>query len=251
MEILGSGLLARSLRRYAAEAPDALVFAQGVADSSTTAREAYAREIALLDAALDRARVGGLRLVYFSAAGAIYGHEAGLRDEATPLRPLTAYARHNVAAEGRIVSSGARHLIVRLANIVGSPQNPAQLVPALVRQAATGRAVLQRHASRDIIDADDAARLVTALLRAGGDHDVVVVARGASVEVPMLFADIAGILGVRPRIDLTDAGEPQRFDIARLLDRLGTSSDGLGLAPLEAVLARHVPALAAAAERPR
>lgn len=244
MEILGSGLLARSLRPYAAEAPDALVFARGVADSSTTDADAYARETTLLDAALQRARALDLRLVYFSAGGAIYGPGDEPRDESSPTAPRTAYGRHNVGAERRIVASGTRHLIIRLANIVGSPQNPAQLVPALVRQAIAGRVVLQRGASRDVIDAADAARLVTMLLARGGDRDLVIVARGDSVAVPDLVERIAAILGVRPRIEPIERGEAQRFAVGRLLDRLGTDADGLALTALDVVLARHVPALA-------
>ncbi len=244
MEILGSGLIAESLRPYAAEVPDALVFARGVSDSSTVDPAAYARELAHLDDALVRCKAQDRKLVYFSSAGAIHGTHGGRRDESTELLPVTPYGRHNVEAEWRIQRSRARHLIVRLANLVGSPQNESQLVPSLVRQACEGRATLHRHATRDVLDVADAVRLTVALLRDGLDRDIVVVARGRSIAVPTLFADITAILGVQPAVELLDRGEPQQFSIRRLVERLGTTPEQLDTTSLELALRRHVPALA-------
>lgn len=244
MKILGAGLIAEALRAYSDEARDALIFARGVSDSAAVSRAVFAQELADLEVALARCVAADLRLVYFSSGGGVYGLNPGRRDEATELRPVAPYGIHKVEAERRIRESGARHLIIRLANAVGSPQSPSQLVPALVRQAVAGRATLHRHATRDVLDVADIARLTVMMLRDGPDRDLIVLARGQSVTAPDLFAAITAVLGISPAVDLVDRGEPQQFAIDHLLDRLGTTAEALGLLSLEDALLRHVPALA-------
>lgn len=239
-------MLAAAMADHADQVHDAIVFAQGVSDSSTVELPAYEREAALLDATLREARTTGARLVYFSSAGAVHGSTAKLRDETTALRPTTDYGRHKVAMEERIRASGARYLIVRFANLVGPRQNQAQLVPSLVRQALDGHVTIQRHASRDLLDVDDAARLVAELLRRDGDHEVIQVVSGRSTPVADIVTHIASIVGSQPSITALDAGTPQRFDQGRLSARLGSTAEGLRVRPVEEILARHVPGLAAA-----
>ena len=244
--ILGTGMLAAAMAVHADILHDAIVFARGVSDSSTVDASAYQREAGLLDAALRDARTTGTRLVYFSSAGAVHGSTAEVRDEATPLRPTTDYGRHKVAMEERIRASGARYLIVRFANLVGPRQNRAQLVPSLVRQALDGQVTIQRHASRDLLDVDDAARLVAEVLRRDGDHEVIQVVSGQSTPVGDILTHIASILDTQPSISIVEAGSPQRFDQRRLSARLGSRAEELRTRPVEEVLARHVPGLAAA-----
>lgn len=240
--ILGSGMLATALAAYAGDVLDAVLFACGVSDSTTADAAAYLREASLLDATIRDARGADSRLVYFSSGGAVYGPTAGLRDEGTPLRPATAYGHHKVAMEARIRASGVRYLIVRFPNLVGPRQNGAQLVPSLVRQALDGHVTIQRHATRDLLDVDDAARLVADLLRLGGEREVIQVASGVSTPVAGILDHIVRILDVRPSVDVLDAGEAQRFDERAMRTRLG--GEPLPILPVEQVLARHVPSLA-------
>ena len=223
---------------------DTVVFARGVSDSSIADATEYRREAAHLDAALRSALDAHERLVYFSSGGSVYGPTAEVRDETTPLRPMTVYGRHKVAMEERIRASGVRYLIVRLPNLVGPRQNDAQLVPSLVRQALRGRVTLQRLASRDLLDVDDAASLVAGLLRAGPENEVIVVASGISTPVAEILAHIATILDVQPSIAFLDAGEPQRFDNRAMLTRLGVTLDELRVRSVERALRHHVPSLA-------
>jgi nucleoside-diphosphate-sugar epimerase len=243
MRILGRGLLARSFAPYADRHPSAVVFAQGVADSATTDEAAYAREIRTLEQALADARVAGGPLVYFSGGGALYGGIDPCAEDG-PVRPTSAYGRHQLACEADIAGSGVPFLVLRLPNVVGSPANPGQLVPSLVRQSLDGRVRVQRRAERDLIDVADVAALAVELLDLGCRDTIVNVASGHSVPVLEVVDAIRGILRVTPTLDVRDAGAAQRFDTSRLRGLLGRDPfPDAGY--YRDVLARHVPALAA------
>ncbi len=245
VRIIGHGLIARSLAPYADRHPDALAFASGVSDSSTTSPAEFERECALLYEALEQARRDDLRIVYFSGGGAIYGRWDRPAREDEPLEPRSAYGRHQLVCEAVIRSAGVRYLIARLPNVVGPAGSERQLVPALVRQALAGRVTVQAGAARDLVGVDDMAAVISDLLATGRPRDVVNVASGVSVPVGEIVTAINGLLGVSPEIVPVAGGEAQRFATRRLTARLGTKPLA---APggFQAVLARYVPDLAVA-----
>jgi nucleoside-diphosphate-sugar epimerase len=216
VQIIGNGMLARSLYPYQERFLDDVAFAGGVADSQLTDEAAYARERALLQATLNDCGQNGKRILYFSSAGAIYGSTEDVRDESTPLQPQTRYGEHKLHCETLIRESGVRYLIVRLANLVGAGQNQAQLIPALFAQVKTGRVVVQALATRDILDVNDFAHILSRLIPIVPDREVIVVASGVSVPVPDLVAAIQDISGQKARVELVQRGNPQRISIAKL-----------------------------------
>jgi NDP-hexose 4-ketoreductase len=215
MDILGGGLLARGLRSYETQAPDVTAFARGVADSATTDEREFARECELLYGAIERCLADRRKLLYFSGGGAVYGPFDGAKDERSPLYPRSAYGRHQVTCEAIIRASGVRHLILRLPNVVGAPQNPRQLVPNLVGQALRGHATVYRDAARDLIDIDDVARIAVRLAERQED-DTIVVATGSPTPVVRIFAEIERILGTSAGVSVIPGGDSQRFTIDRL-----------------------------------
>lgn len=223
MIVDGTGLLGRAFLA-AADGPDALVFARGVADSTCTDPAAFARETACIDEALERAANAGLHFVYFTGAP-IYGPFDGLADESTPVRPTSAYGIHQAASEDRIRSHRARHLIVRLPNVVGAGGNEHQLIPSLRRQVLAGSVVIQDRAERDLIAAVDVVHAVRALLEAGVTDRTVVVASGISTPVGQLAAWLADELGTTPRFEIRTGGEVQRFGTALLRSLAPTLAD--------------------------
>jgi nucleoside-diphosphate-sugar epimerase len=241
MVILGRGLIARGLRPYEGRAPDVTVFARGVADSTTTDDREFSRECRLLYEAIAGCLRHGRKLVYLSGGGAVYGPFDGPKDERSPLFPRSAYGRHQVTCEAIVRASGARHLILRLPNVVGAPQNPMQLVPNLVLQALRGEATVYRDAARDLIDIADVARMIVGLAELVED-DIVVVATGRSTPVPRIFADIERILGTAARVTVLPGGESQRFGIGRLRELLPEVAFDDRYA--SRLLARYVPELA-------
>ena len=241
MIVLGGGLIARGLRPYESRASDVTAFARGVADSATHDDRAYARECALLYEAIGQCLRERRKLIYFSGGGAVYGPFDGPKDERSPLFPATAYGRHQVTCEAIVRASGVRHLILRLPNVVGAPQNPMQLVPNLVLQALRGEATVYRDAARDLIDIADVARLAVHLAELVED-ETVVVATGRATPVVDIFAAIQRILGTSARVTVSPGGERQRFDARRLLRALPEASfdDSYPTRLLE----RYVPLLA-------
>lgn len=220
MQILGRGMVARSLQPFSECHVDTMVFAGGVAQSGQLESTEYRRELDLLDAALEECTRRSLRIVYFSSGGAVYGPTATTRDELTPLLPTSAYGCHKRDCENLIRSSGVRHLIVRLANLIGPNQNRAQLIPALVQQILSGSVNVQRLAERDILDSADFASILNDLLHVVSQSETIVLASGISIAVPSLVDLIQSALGISAKVEITDSGEPQRFSIERLLTYL-------------------------------
>jgi nucleoside-diphosphate-sugar epimerase len=244
MEIIGTGLLASSLRPFAGDHPDAVAFASGVSDSSCTDPAHFGRELALLEQSVDAARAAGRRIVYFSSGGAVYGRWDGPASELTPARPRTAYGHHKVACERQITESGVGHLILRLPNVVGDAGHAHQLIPSLVAQVLSGHVRVFTRAARDLVDAGKVGQIVTGLLDATpvGARVAVNVATGRATEATVIVQAISEILGVSPRIEQIDAGRAERFDPSRLRGLL--AADPFAGDDAASVLARHVPSLA-------
>jgi len=218
MDIIGNGMVARAFTPYHHNnaLDDVVIFASGVSDSSTTDDAEYRREQTLLYATLQQCAVADQRLVYFSSGGAIYGPTDHPRDERTPTYPTTRYGQQQLLCEGVIVNSGVRYLIVRLPNLVGPSQHHAQLIPALVNHALSGEATLFTNATRDLLDVDDCARLVVALLRNVPTDEIVTVASGVSCPIQAIFTIICDVLTVQPQVTHISKGDQQRFDISKM-----------------------------------
>jgi nucleoside-diphosphate-sugar epimerase len=243
VQIIGRGLIARSLAPYADAHPDTVAFAAGVASSSSANRETCGREEHVLMETLAAARASGQRILYFSGGGAVYGSVARPADELAECRPVSEYGHHQLRCERLVAESGLQYLIARLPNVVGAPANPTQLVPALVRAVLAGRVVIQRSAMRDIIDGADMARLVNELLRTGPDRLTINLATGHSVKAGAIVEEICSILGVDVRRDVGQDGEDQSLSVRRLHETLGRDPFP-DTTEYRRVLARHVPILA-------
>lgn len=132
--VIGRGLVAQSLRRLVNHHPQAIFFASGTGDSTCRDQMIFSRERELLEAAIGDCRRAGLRLVYCSSAGAVYGCFPGMRDEETECLPVTPYGIHKLGCEALVRTSDVHHLILRISNLVGPSANACQLLPSLVRQ---------------------------------------------------------------------------------------------------------------------
>ena len=243
MEIIGRGMIARSLAPYRDLHRDSIAFATGVSASSAADPENCRREEALLSETLERARSRGRRIVYFSGGGAVYGAVERPADERVDCRPVSPYGHHQLACERRVAESGVPFVIARLPNVVGSPANPNQLVPTLVNAVISGRVVVQRAAIRDLIDSADVARLLSELLAAEHDRLTINVATGHAVDTSVIVDEICSILRVEVRREDGGQGEDQTLAVGLLHEVLGRDPFP---DPFEYrnVLARHVPLLA-------
>lgn len=214
--VVGDGMLATAFAKIGDRVNRGLIFATGVSDSLCRDGAAYAREGELLESALARCRSQDSTLVYFSSGGAIYGDYAGHRNEDSPVAPSCEYGIRKLEFERLIRESGVDHLILRLPNVAGLGGNPANLVPGLVKQVATGRVRVYRRATRDIIAVEDVVEIVRRLLAAGRRRDLLVVATGIATPVEHLVDRISKILSVSPRVETVERESIQIFDASRL-----------------------------------
>ncbi len=241
VDVVGSGMLAQAFGSIATEVPAAIICASGVSDSQTSDASAFLRERELLKTVARRASETHSILVYFSAAS-VYGDGSRSFIETGPTIPRTPYGWHKLDCERLVAGSGARYLILRLPNIVGSAGHPRQLVPSLIRQALAGSVVVRTDATRDLLDLDDLVDITTHLLCCGAVDVILNVASGVSTPVPPLVEHIERILGVAPTITLVDGGDRQEFSIALAREALPTYPRFTAAYPME-VLVRRVPSI--------
>ena len=209
-------MIARSLQPYHDQAPEAVIFASGVANSLTTDPSAYEREYLLLADTLRACAARNRRLVYFSSGGAIYGSTDAPRNETTPTAPTLPYGQHKLRCETMILQAGVPHLILRLANLVGSGQNQSQLIPALVQQVKNGRLTLFTCAARDLLDVDDFARLLLRLLDSTPSYALYVLASGDSIPIMKIAEEICHLLNLPAEFERVAGGNIQHFDVSKL-----------------------------------
>jgi nucleoside-diphosphate-sugar epimerase len=143
-----------------------------------------------------------------------------LRVESEDATPETPYGRHKLECERLVADSDARHLVLRLPNVVGPGGHPHQLIPSLVDQALNGSVAVRVRATRDLLDVDDLVAIVAALLRRGVDGGIVNVASGVSTPVLRLVEVISAVLGVSPSVMVADEGDRQEFSTAKVRDLL-------------------------------
>jgi nucleoside-diphosphate-sugar epimerase len=214
-DVIGRGLLAGAFASAAETCPSAIICASGVADSQCIDESAFRRERTLLHDLTGRARKRDAVLVYFSGAP-VYGRVIGLRVESEDAIPETPYGHHKLACEKVVAESEARHLVLRLPNVVGPGGNRQQLIPSLVNQGLNGSVVVRISATRDLLDVDDLVAIVAALLRGGVDNGIVNVASGISTPILGLVEVIAAVLRVSPAVAMADGGDRQEFSTAKV-----------------------------------
>ena len=243
-EVIGRGLLASAFASARTSIPQAIVCASGVSDSSCMDARAFRREQELLSNLAGVARNREWPLVYFSASS-VYGPTSEIRVETRTPAPATPYGRHKLMCETVVRESGARYLVLRLPNVVGTAGHPHQLIPALVRQVLSGSVLVSRAATRDLLDVDDLVAVVHGLLRLGIDGCTLNVASGISTPAHVLVETISLSLGLSPKVIWTDDGERQEFSISAVRGLLPAYPEFAHDYPA-GVLMRRVPQLARA-----
>ncbi|GAB4307718.1 MAG: NAD-dependent epimerase/dehydratase family protein [Phototrophicales bacterium] len=221
MKIIGRGLIANALFPYSDQLEDVVIFASGVADSTTTDSHEFEREYHLLYETITACLKSQKRIVYFSSGGTVYGNYEGIRSENTPLLPQTCYGRHKVLCEAIVRQSTLPYLIVRLPNLVGSMQNKTQLIPSLIHQARQGKVTLFQLATRDLVDVEDFAQIVVELLHNLSTSETIVLASGYSISIELIFDTIQEILNIPTQVELLPKGDNQQFSIDKLRSLIG------------------------------
>jgi nucleoside-diphosphate-sugar epimerase len=152
--IVGNGLIANAFKNEHLPS-DALIFASGVSNSKETDLTQFRRELDLLNQTIQQNR--HQLLVYFSTASVL--------DQEMASEP---YVIHKLQCEEMIRHLCERHLILRVTNVVGNTGNPHTVFKFFVDHIRNDASFeLWTHACRNLVDIDDVARIVVALLADG------------------------------------------------------------------------------------
>lgn len=187
-------MLATAFSKYSPS--DKLVlFASGVSNSGCVDNRQFFRESSLLSLTLDSLHPSQT-LVYFSTCS-IY-------DSSLSNNP---YIEHKLEMEA-LLSTSPQSLVVRLPQLVGSNASPTTLVRYLVTCIRNEEPfALWINAFRNIIDVDDVAQIVLALMKDSVSHPKILnIANPVSVSVREIVACIEDVVGKRAIATYVDAG---------------------------------------------
>lgn len=201
--IIGRGLIANAFAGAFASAPEIVIFASGVSDSSETRLEAFEREERLLARSLaERPAL----LVYFSTCS--------VEDRE---RIDTAYVRHKLRMEDRVRETD--HLVFRLPQVVGHTPNPATLTNYLHAHIASGAPfVVWKNAWRNIIDVADVARIAAHMIAdERWRNRTLNVACPSPVRVVDLVSIYERVLGVTAIFEQIDRGDRYEIEVTEAL----------------------------------
>ncbi|HEY3610777.1 MAG TPA: NAD-dependent epimerase/dehydratase family protein [Pseudonocardiaceae bacterium] len=245
MDVVGRGFLAHYLmaafpQRY----PDVTVIAAGVTKTLAASVADFDREAELVYEVARRCRWQGRRLVFFSTSSdGMYGAPDSPGHEDGPVFPTTPYGRHKLAIEAVLARCGARWLALRLSHVVGSGQQPHQLVPALASQIRTGVVSVHRNVYRDLIDVRHVVAAVDRLLAHEVTDQIVNVATGYPERVERVVTEVERRLGITARREIVDKPGAVRTVISTArLRTVMPEWDELGFGPnyLPMLLDRYV-----------
>lgn len=214
--IIGSGLLAKAFEPRFGASDSVWVYAAGVSNSNCTDAGEFERERRRLATALDRSADADA-FVYFSTCS-IDDPEATSSD----------YVQHKLAMEA--LTRSHRYVIVRLPQVCGRTPNPHTLMNFLYARISRGEAFqIWTRATRNVIDVDDVAAIVSELLEISTARSLTVnVANPVSHSVPEIVAAMEEAVGKRAITRMVEEGGSYHIDtseIQPLIDKLGLSFD--------------------------
>ncbi|GHI86846.1 NAD-dependent epimerase/dehydratase family protein [Streptomyces xanthophaeus] len=241
-EIIGGGFLAGYLRHHLAPEMPATVLAAGVSNTSETSPERFRREAVLVSETARRCREHGRLMVFLSsAATGLYGREGEGRED-QQVEPVSPYGKHKLAMERLVADSGAQWLTLRLSHVVGPRQNPAQLLPSLVRQVRSGTVTVYRGARRDLMDVRHFATVLDRLLALGVCGRTVNVASGVAFPVDQIVAALEAAVGRSAERAFLDVPVETLSISNQRMRTLVPEATGFGFGPgyLDGLVSRYV-----------
>ncbi|HEY0332977.1 MAG TPA: NAD-dependent epimerase/dehydratase family protein [Stenotrophomonas sp.] len=194
VKILGSGLVASAFKRNFRSDKPVCVFARGVSNSSETLPAAFAREAEMLNASLADSPF----LLYFSSCALI-----GPNTQDSP------YFAHKRQMEAAVLAASPHNRVLRLPQVVGSTFNPNTLPNFLFDRISREEPfTVWSLAERNLIDADDIAKITSALVGDAPAERTITVAAARSLSMPDIVKLFERVLQKRAHFTLEHRGTP-------------------------------------------
>jgi nucleoside-diphosphate-sugar epimerase len=202
--IIGRGLIAAAFENETLP-HGVLIFASGVSNSKETDPLQFRREMDLLSETIRNNP--DKKLVYFSTASVL---DVQLADEP--------YVRHKLQCEELIRNLCAKHLILRVTNVVGNSGNPNTVFKFFVDRIR-GEEVFElwRNACRNLVDVEDVVRISLALLAKNNAAETFLLANPVNHAVPELLATLEQKLGKNAVFISTEKGSCAPYPMAETL----------------------------------
>jgi nucleoside-diphosphate-sugar epimerase len=200
--IIGSGLLATVMMPVFGHREDSVVYAAGVSNSHCNDSKEFERESNRLMCSLDE---------YLTANSFIYFSTCSIYDSESC---NTSYVLHKLAME-ELVRQHAGHIIIRLPQVAGKTTNPHTILNFLhSRIVRSENFVLWKRARRNIIDADDVAKIVVAIITGGLRKITIDVANECDYSLPEIVNIFELILNKPATCELIERGGVYNIDTA-------------------------------------
>lgn len=149
--VIGNGTMAKAFAGFA-DNNEFLIFASGVSNSKETKKEAFEREMTLLQETLQR--YPSLHIVYFSTCS-VYDTE----------EQQSAYVQHKLAAEQIVQETTHHYTIFRVSNVVSNTFHHTTIFSYLAYHIKNNLPFkLWKNAYRNILGVHDIEKLITYLL---------------------------------------------------------------------------------------
>lgn len=215
--IVGNGLLATAFSKYKHRLDRVCVHAAGVSNSANIDESEFERERQCLSKGLQDAPEN-IKFIYFSTCS-VYD----------PSMESNRYVMHKLLME-ELVKSRGNYLIFRLPQVVGTTLNPNTLFNFLIAKIIRDESfALWTTATRNLIDVEDVAAIVSELLRNEQlKNRVINIANFKSVKVKDVVSIIEKMLGKKAIYIEEARGSDYQIDISEIrpvLTKLGIHFD--------------------------
>ncbi len=219
--------------------PEVVVHLAAQADVGTSVeRPVFDAEVNVLGTlnVLEAARAHAAQVVFSSTGGAIYGECERPAREDDERRPLSPYGTSKLAGEAYLTTwnalHGARHVVLRLANVYGPRQLPkleGGVVAIFMDRLRAGESVRIYGDGEQVRDFVYVGDVVAAVLASfGRDGGVFNVGTGRATSVNKLFEACRRAAGVKATVE---HAEPRPGDILRSVLSVSRAERDLGWRP--------------------
>jgi nucleoside-diphosphate-sugar epimerase len=214
--VLGSGLVGSGFKAFRDD-DRYLVFASGVSNSAASDFGAFERESNLLKRCMQEHP--DKTIIYFGTCS-VYD----------PAQREISYVAHKLAMEALVQEQHNQYHIFRISNLAGKTDNPHTVLNFFAQHIRSGESFFAwKHASRNIIDIDDAVALCSHVIRQGlFKNEILNIANTMNYPVSEIIGNLEMILRKKGHYDLIDKGNSPHIDslaIKGLLDALDIHFD--------------------------